>query len=255
MAEAPGTLEGWFVLHDFRRIDWAAWNRLSEGQKEEAIAEAEAFLKAAEAVSDAPEGSSAAYAIIGHKSDLLLLHLRPDLEALQALESGFSRTALGSLTNQPYSYFSVTELSLYEASARGGSTDPEELLKNPAIVRRLKLQVPDHPYICFYPMNKRRGETVNWYTAPIEARRAMMRQHGETGRKYAEQITQMVTGSTGLDDWEWGVTLFAREVLPIKKLVYEMRFDEVSARYAEFGPFQVGRRVAPGDLAGVLLGR
>ena len=83
----------------------------------------------------------------------------------------------------------------------------------------------------------------------------MMRQHGETGRRYAEQVTQMVTGSTGLDDWEWGVTLFARDVLPIKKLVYEMRFDEVSAKYGEFGPFYVGRRFAPADLPAVLLGR
>ena len=255
MAEVPGTLEGWYALHDFRRIDWAAWNGLTAGQREEVLAEATAVLQGAESVADAPEGSSAAYAIIGHKADLLLLHLRPSLEQLLELERAFSRTQLGSLTAQPYSYFSVTELSLYEAGARGGSTDPAELMQSPFVLRRLKPQIPAHPYVCFYPMNKRRGETVNWYTAPIEARRALMRQHGETGRKYAEEITQMITGSTGLDDWEWGVTLFGRDVLPIKKLVYEMRFDEVSAKYAEFGPFQVGRRIAPADLAQVLTGK
>ncbi|MEW8978852.1 MAG: hydrogen peroxide-dependent heme synthase [Symbiobacterium sp.] len=255
MAEVPGTIEGWYALHDFRRIDWAAWNRLSPGQREEVIAEAQAFFTAAEQVSDAPEGSSATYAIIGHKADLLFLHLRPSLEELQALERRFNRTQLGGLTTQPYSYFSVTELSLYEAGARAGTTDPAALMESPAIVARLKPKIPSHPYVCFYPMSKRRGESVNWYTAPFEERRVMMRQHGETGRRYAEQVTQMVTGSTGLDDWEWGVTLFARDVLPIKKLVYEMRFDEVSAKYGEFGPFYVGRRFAPADLPAVLLGR
>lgn len=255
MAEVPGTLEGWYALHDFRRVDWSALMGLPAGERDEVIAEAVAFLQGAEAVTDAPEGSSAAYAIIGHKSDLLLLHLRPRLEELLELERRFNRTRLAAMTTQPYSYFSVTELSLYEASARGGSTSPEELMQSPFVIKRLKPLVPDHPYVCFYPMNKRRGETVNWYTASMEERRALMRQHGATGRKYAEEITQMITGSTGLDDWEWGVTLFGRDPLPIKKLVYEMRFDEVSAKYAEFGPFQVGRRFAPGDLGEVLTGK
>lgn len=255
MAEVPGTLEGWYALHDFRRIDWPALMRLSPAEQEEVIEEAAAYLQRAESVADAPEGSSAAYAMIGHKSDLLLLHLRPTLEQLLELERAFSRTRLAAFTTQPYSYFSVTELSLYEASARGGSVDPAELMQSPFVIKRLKPAIPEHPYVCFYPMNKRRGETVNWYTASMEERRELMRQHGATGRKYAEEITQMITGSTGLDDWEWGVTLFGRDPLPIKKLVYEMRFDEVSAKYAEFGPFQVGRRVAPGDLAEVLTGR
>src|SRR5258708_12408062 len=101
-------------------------------------------------------------------------------------------------------------------------------------------------------MNKRRGETVNWYAADMEERRRMMREHGTTGRKYHNQVTQMITGSMGLDDWEWGVTLYADDTLPIKKLVYEMRFDEVSAKYAEFGQFYIGTRFAPDKLGPIL---
>jgi len=243
MGKAPETLEGWFVLHDFRRFDWAKWKTLGSRERDAIVREFEAFLQAAERVEDAPEGSSAFYSIIGHKADFLLLHLRPTARDLGELERAFNRTRLADFTRQTFSYLSVIELSLYEASARGGTVDPVALANDPANARRLKLQIPDKPYICFYPMNKRRGETVNWYTAPVEERRNMMREHGQTGRKYAEDVTQMVTGSTGLDDWEWGVTLFATDALPIKKLVYEMRWDEVSAKYGEFGPFLVGTRV------------
>lgn len=253
MAEAPGTLEGWYALHDFRKIDYAALLRLSPQERQAVMEEAVAFFQNAEAVTDAPEGSSALYAVIGHKADLMMIHLRPTMEQLAALERAFNRTRLAAFTTQPYSYFSVTELSLYEASARGGTESVEDLMQNPFVIKRLKPQIPAHPYACFYPMNKRRGETVNWYTASMEERRAQMRQHGATGRKYAETIVQMITGSYGLDDWEWGVTLFATDMLPVKKIVQEMRFDEVSAKYAEFGPFLNGRRVAPADLPKVLL--
>ncbi|HWI64441.1 MAG TPA: hydrogen peroxide-dependent heme synthase [Symbiobacteriaceae bacterium] len=254
MAEVPGTLEGWYALHDFRRLDWPRWNQLTHSEQAAIVEEAAAWLSRAANVADAPEGSSAFYSIIGHKADLLLIHLRPTIDQLGALERSFNRTRLAGYTTQVYSYVSVTELSLYEASARGGSEDPEELKKNPFVQKRLKPQIPAHPYVCFYPMNKRRGEVVNWYAADMEERRRMMREHGTTGRKYAEQITQMITGSTGLDDWEWGVTLFGVDALPIKKLVYEMRFDEVSAKYAEFGAFQIGVRFEPQGLSDVLMG-
>jgi peroxiredoxin len=248
MAEVPGTLEGWYALHDFRRIDWTRWKELPSREQTAILQEASAFFQSAEQAADAPEGSSALYNIIGHKADLLMLHLRPDPAQLAALERAFARTRLADYTVRTYSYFSVTELSLYEASARGGSEDPAALMQNPMVLKRLKPAIPDLPYVCFYPMNKRRGETVNWYTADMEERRRLMREHGATGRKYAERVVQMITGSTGLDDWEWGVTLFATDALSIKKLVYEMRFDEVSAKYAEFGPFQVGIRVSPARL-------
>jgi hydrogen peroxide-dependent heme synthase len=252
MAEVPGTLEGWYALHDFRRLDWPRWNKLSQSEQEEIVAEAAAYLEKAESPA---EGGSALYSIIGHKADLMLLHLRPTADELGALERAFARTRLAEYTTQPYSYLSVTELSLYEASARGGSDDPEELKKNPFVQKRLKPAIPDVPYVCFYPMNKRRGEVVNWYAADMEERRRMMREHGSTGRKYAGEITQMITGSMGLDDWEWGVTLFGVDTLPIKKLVYEMRFDEVSAKFAEFGAFHVGMRVrGVSGLGSVLMG-
>ena len=110
---------------------------------------------------------------------------------------------------------------------------------------RLLPQVPDRRYVCFYPMNKRRYGSDNWYSCPIEERQLLMREHGMIGRRYAGQVTQVISGSIGFDDWEWGVDLFADDPLVFKKLVYEMRFDESSARYAEFGPFYFGIRLAP----------
>lgn len=254
MAEVPGTLEGWYALHDFRKFDWARWKTLSAQEQSEILREAAQFLADAEAAKDAAEGSSAMYSIVGHKADLLLLHLRPTVDELGALERAFNMTRLADFTTQPYSYVSVTELSLYEAQARGGGESPEEMMKNPFVIKRLKPAVPDYPHICFYPMNKRRGEVANWYMADMEERRVLMRQHATTGRKYTNEITQMITGSMGLDDWEWGVTLFAKDMLAVKKLVYEMRFDEVSAKYGEFGEFLVGSRVSPETLAS-LFGR
>jgi len=249
MAEVPGTLEGWYALHDFRRLDWPRFKALRPEEQEAILAEAAAFFDQAVQVTDAAEGSSALYAILGHKSDLLLLHLRPTVDELGALERAFARTRLADFTTSVYSYLSVTELSLYEATARGGADlDPAALMQSDFVQRRLKPSIPQMPYVCFYPMNKRRGETLNWYALEMEPRRQMMREHGSTGRKYQGQITQMITGSMGLDDWEWGVTLFATDALAIKKLVYEMRFDEVSAKYAEFGTFQVGTRVEPTHL-------
>jgi peroxiredoxin len=253
MAEVPGTLEGWYALHDCRQFDWVSWKELSQQAQEVAVEEALQFLRSAEAASDAPEGSSALYQIVGHKSDLMFIHLRPTLDQLAGLERAFAQTRLADFTTQSSSYLSVTELSLYEAAARGGGENPEELMQNPFVQKRLKPSIPDHPYVCFYPMNKRRGEILNWYAADMEERRRMMRQHGTTGRKYTNEISQMITGSMGLDDWEWGVTLFGVDPLPIKKLVYEMRFDEVSAKYAEFGEFQVGVRVKPERLSALLM--
>lgn len=249
MAEVPGTLEGWYVLHDFRRMDWPRWKALRAEERAAIAEEAAAFLRGAEQAQDTSEGGSALFQVIGHKSDLLLLHLRPAIDHLAALERAFAQTRLADFTTQTYSYLSVTELSLYEAAARGGTEDEAQLRQAPFVQRRLQPPIPEMPYVCFYPMNKRRGETVNWFTEGMEERRRMMREHGLTGRKYHGKVTQIITGSMGLDDWDWGVTLFAGDPLDFKKLVYEMRFDEVSAKYAEFGAFQVGVRV-PADKLG-----
>jgi hydrogen peroxide-dependent heme synthase len=252
MAEVPETLEGWYVLHDFRRLDWRRWKELPPGGRREVAAEAAAFLGAAEAHADAPEGSSALYRIVGHKADLMFLHLRPTPDDLNALETVFERTRLADFTTRSDSYVSVTELSLYEAQSRGAVENPMEV---PFVRKRLKFEVPaDKPYMTFYPMNKRRGEHQNWYTLPMEERRAMMRSHGAIGHKYFGVVQQMITGSVGLDDWEWGVTLFAADPLQFKKLVYEMRFDPVSAIYAEFGEFLLGMRTGPAELEAFLGG-
>jgi len=251
MVEVPETLEGWYVLHDFRALDWARWKALPAGEQEEVAAEAAAFLRAAEAHADAPEGSSALYRVVGHKADLLYLHLRPSPDHLSHLENAYARTRLADYCSRPYSYVSVTELGLYEAQSRGAIADPMEV---PFVRARLKFQVPEKRYISFYPMNKRRGEHENWYTLPMEQRRAMMRSHGTVGHRYHGVVQQMITGSVGFDDWEWGVTLFADDPLQFKKLVYEMRFDEVSARFAEFGPFMLGVRVAAPELPALLRG-
>ena len=158
-----------------------------------------------------------------------------------------------------YSYLAVVELGTYELTAhatamlaRRGATPEspgfdEALREEMTKIARPRLfpAVPDRRYLCFYPMSKRRGEQVNWYDLPGPERGAFMKGHGEIGRKYAGQVQQLIQGSVGLDDWEWGVTLFARDPLDFKKLVTEMRFDEVSAKYAEFGDFYVGRVRAP----------
>jgi chlorite dismutase len=251
MPEAPGTLEGWYCLHDFRSIDWPRWKALPAAERAEIVGEAAAFLSAASEPQDAPEGSSALYRIAGHKADLMFLHLRPLPDDLEALERAFARTRLADFTTRTYSYVSVTELGLYEVQARG---TVDNFMEAPFVKARLKPRVPNKRYMTFYPMNKTRGETVNWYMLPMEERRAMMKSHGTIGHKYFGVVQQMITGSVGFDDWEWGVTLFTDDPLQFKKLVYEMRFDEVSAKYAQFGPFLLGIRVPPEELESVLNG-
>ena len=251
MAESPGTLDGWFVLHDMRRIHWPAWKQVAPAEQAAILAEASAFLEAAAAPT---EGRSAFYSMLGHRSDLMLLHLRPTLDDLNAVERAFARTRLADFTERTGGYLSVTELSLYEATARGGEADAEKLMQTPFVQSRLKPKIPELRYVCFYPMNKTRDVGRNWYTLDIDERRRMMRSHGSIGHKYHNIVVQMITGSMGLDDWEWGVTLWSDDAVQIKKLVYEMRFDEVSAIYAEFGEFQLGIRVEPGGLPALLQG-
>jgi len=249
MPEAPETLEGWYALHDFRKIDWPRWKALPADERGATLREAVEFLRNVEAHQDADEGSSALYSIVGHKADFMFLHLRSTPDELNALELAFARTRLADFTTSPYSYVSVTELGMYEAQARGAT---ENVREAPFVKARLKPPIPNRRYMTFYPMNKKRGEHMNWYTLPMDERRAMMRSHGTLGHKYFNIVQQMITGSVGFDDWEWGVTLFAEDPLQFKKLVYEMRFDEVSAKYAEFGPFMLGTRVLPDDLPQLL---
>jgi len=121
-----------------------------------------------------------------------------------------------------------------------------------AMAPRLWPEIPSAKYLCFYPMDRKRGEAKNWYQESMADRQRMMNEHGAIGRRYAGEVRQIITGSIGFDDWEWGVDLFAEDPLVLKKLIYEMRFDEVSAVYALFGTFYVGLRVRADGLAGIL---
>ena len=242
---APETLEGWFALHDLRRLDRAAWGALPGNERSKAVAEAVDLLSSFETLHDSPTGRSVTYSLIGHKADLLMFHLRPEATQLHELERSFDQTVLAAYMNRPFSYLSVTEISRHGVP-EGTAANIEE---SPYVQARLYPEVPPHDqYVCFYPMSKKRQGLDNWYSLSATERGELMRAHGRTGRRYAGKVTQIVTGSTGLDDWEWGVTLFSDDPLQFKKLVYEMRFDEVSARFADFGPFYVGRRLYPEDL-------
>ena len=203
--------------------------------------------------------------MLGHKGDILLVHFRPDFPAINQAELDFSKIALFEYLIPTSSYVSVVELGLYESTQKiynelmaagvvphseawtAGIEEKLNMQRN-AMAPRLFPEVPDARYICFYPMDRRRGEDHNWYMQPLPDRAKMMHLHGMVGRRYAGVVRQIITGSVGLDDWEWGVTLFSADPLVFKKLIYEMRFDEVSAVYAEFGEFFVGLRYPATDL-------
>ncbi len=250
----PLTLEGLSVLHQMFRFRWPEWRKLSPARQQEIAHEAVAVLAKPEA-----EGQSAVYSMLGHKADLMVLHFRDSFDALNAAELQLNRTALQEYLEPAHSYLSVIELGLYDSSVklyrqlaeRGvaplseqWNKEVEETLERQrqAMRPRLYPKIPDSRYVCFYPMDRKRGEDKNWYMLPIEERQRQMEEHGLVGRRYAGKVQQIITGSIGFDDWEWGVDLFAGEPLIFKKLIYEMRFDEVSAVYAAFGQFFVGVR-------------
>ncbi|WP_413377795.1 hydrogen peroxide-dependent heme synthase [Alkalihalobacillus sp. 1P02AB] len=235
MIEAAKTLDGWYCLHDFRTINWPAWKTLNTEEQQQIIREFEETISKWEDVEANGAGSHALYSILGQKADIMLVLLRPTMKELNEIERTFNKTRLAEFTIPTYSYVSVVELSNYMA----GDSD-EDPYQNPHVRSRLYPQLPKTEHVCFYPMDKRREYDANWYLLPMDERRELMRSHGLIGRSYAGKVKQMITGSVGFDDWEWGVTLFAEDVLQFKKLIYEMRFDEVSARYAEFGSFYVG---------------
>ena len=207
--------------------------------------------------------------MLGHKGDLLLLHFRRSFEELNAVELDLARLRLGDYLEPAHSYLSVIELGLYESTSKvyGGlaakgvqphsdewKAEIEAVLERQrqAMAPRLWPEIPNAKYICFYPMDRRRGESVNWYREPMALRQRLMHEHGLVGRRYAGEVRQIISGSIGFDDWEWGVDLFAEDPLVFKKLIYEMRFDEVSALYALFGSFYIGLRTPPAELGRLL---
>ncbi|WP_017725922.1 hydrogen peroxide-dependent heme synthase [Halalkalibacterium ligniniphilum] len=240
MNEAAKTLDGWYCLHDFRTINWPALKALSTEERQQVLNEFLALIEKWTVTEANNEGSHAIYSIVGQKADIMMMLLRPTMEELNEIETAFNKTRFAEFTIPTYSYVSVVELSNYMAGDDG--SDPYE---NPHVRARLYPTLPKANHVCFYPMDKRREGNDNWYMLPMSERRELMRSHGLIGRSYAGKVKQIITGSVGFDDWEWGVTLFADDVLQFKKLVYEMRFDEVSARYGEFGSFYVGNILTP----------
>jgi chlorite dismutase len=251
----PGTEEGWYALHDLRRIDWDAWRDATERERDRALGEGVEYLRSHAEVADSDAGGSAAFTVVGHKADLMVLHLRPTLEDLDRAERRFESTALAEFTERAASYVSVTEVSGYmHEELTDGIEDIEDAGMRNYMKQRIYPEIPDAEHVCFYPMDKRRDPEYNWYDLPFEERAEHMSAHGEIGREYAGKVNQIITGSVGLDDHEWGVTLFADDPTEIKHLLYEMRFDPSSSKFAEFGPFYVGRRFPPSDLPAVLAG-
>lgn len=268
----PLTLEGSSVLHQFFRFDWGKWRGCAAGDRERISKEAIAVLKGLERGGAESPVRSAVYSQLGHKGDLMLIHFRDSLEALNQVELDLAQTEFFDFLEQRHSYVSVVELGLYEssrktyeaASGKGFEQHSPEWnaevaasLKRgaDAMAPRLFPAVPEAKYLCFYPMDRKRGENVNWYSVPFPERQRMMHEHGMIGRRYAEVVRQIITGSIGMDDWEWGVDLFADDPVVFKKLIYEMRFDEVSAVYALFGQFFIGVRLPVEKLGGWLEGK
>ena len=251
MNERVEASTGWGVLHLFYRVDLTR----AEGQP----GGAKQILDALEAFTAEEPHQAITFAVLGHKADLGIMAVGSDLARLQVLQHDLTTTPLVAT----WSYLSLTEASEYamtEDDERARLAD-EEAVTDPAAVderlatwreriahyreQRVHPQLPRRRAICFYPMSKRRVGADNWYALDFDARKALMAGHARVGRTFAGRVVQLITGSTGLDDWEWGVTLFADDPGALKDIVYEMRFDEVSARYAEFGPFVTGLVLEP----------
>jgi chlorite dismutase/heme-degrading monooxygenase HmoA len=254
MPEPPQTDEGWYALHDFRTVDWDAWRAIPEQERERATESGVEYLQAHKTLDDASDGGSAVFSVLGHKADLLILHLRPAMEHLDTAERRFEQTQFAEFTEQVSSYVSVTEVSGYMSQEYFEGGEVEDSGTARYIRSRIEPDIPDSKHVCFYPMDKRRDEEYNWYDLPFDERADLMSNHGDIGRQYGGKVTQIITGSIGFDDYEWGVTLFADDPTDIKHLLYEMRFDPSSSRYADFGPFYFGRRFPPADLDAFLAG-
>jgi len=256
--------EGWFVLHSFYTVDRRHWAKLVDSERRDAEA---SFAKV---LADYRLGANCqvnSYAILGHKADFGVMMIDPELGHLSQTENGILRAFPPGIITPSYSFFSLTEISEYMSQEKdydrtlrekdGLSPESDEYKTKMQAFRdrmrfyindRLYPKIPEHKAICFYPMNKSRGSTYNWYSLDFDSRKNLMAGHLVSGRRYQGKVKQLVTGSVGLDAWEWGVTLFADDPYYFKKVVYEMRFDEVSARYGEFGDFLVGVRLEPAEL-------
>jgi chlorite dismutase len=270
-AAIPATLvpeSGWHFLHVFYRVDRAALAQIGEEKRSSGRRQIIAALTNAE---DSAVSQLQCFAVPGHKADFGFMAAGPDLPAIHAIQTAIQASELGSALEPVYSFYSITEVSEYvpdvaqygEILRREGS-DPEspafkaklaayEQRLGPMNRQRMYPEFPDWPCLCFYPMSKMRQGEQNWYLLDFAKRAELMSQHGKSGMKFAGKVSQVITASTGLDDWEWGVTLWARNPSYLKDIVYTMRFDESSAKYALFGAFYFGYILPPGLLLRTLL--
>ena len=252
----PESLEGWWILHRMFIFDRRGWKNSDHDTRSRAMGEAGAALAALKSREDADAGCAQ---LVGHKGELMLTHYSKSFDGLAHAQNIVDGLELTEYLDPVHSYVSVLELGLYEATGKIHKTLEERGLKvhaaeweaafdellgeqarNSRNAGRLWAPIPQRRYVCFYPMDKRRGESVNWYMLPFAERARLMLDHGKIGRTFHGLVTQVISGSIGYDDYEWGVDLYADDPLVFKKLIYEMRFDEASANYAEFGPFFTG---------------
>ncbi len=272
MPPVPLTIEGSYVLHQVFHFARSEWRQQEAFHCDRIVQRASEALAAMESgIKGSQPKPTAIYSMLGHKGDLMFVHFRDSLEDLHRAELAVAQMELTDFLEPTHSYLSVVELGLYESSAKTYSALAEKGIEahtpawdagiaeviarqSAAMAPRLHPEIPAGKYICFYPMDRKRGESKNWYQEPMAERQRMMHEHGMIGRRYADSVKQIISGSIGFDDWEWAVDLFADDPLVFKRLIYEMRFDEVSAVYASFGSFYVGIRVHAKDLRQLLSG-
>lgn len=261
--------EGWHVQHLFFSLNHTNWASMEEDQQDDARKH---LVKTVERIRKHPDTQLLAFSMVGPKSDLGFMILTPDLQDADRFAKDLQRSLGPDVLVPAYSYLSMTELSEYttkeeefkkelvekEGLAEGSEPFTARLAEwNARMAKynqdRLYPNMPDWQVMCFYNMSKRRNVEQNWYASDFETRRKLMGGHAKTGRTWHGKIRQLITGSTGLDEAEWGVTLFAHDTHHIKGIVYEMRFDEVSAVYAEFGDFYIGIQLPLKELLDRLL--
>ncbi|MDG1853815.1 MAG: heme-dependent peroxidase [Verrucomicrobiales bacterium] len=249
--------EGWHVIHLFYQIDHTQWSLLSEEEQLKAKTDLSILIQE---IRSAPKTQLLSFSIVTPKADIGFMLLTDDLHLANTFEKQLTLALGPDILTPSFSYLSMTETGDYmtteeeysdntlksDRKLTEGSEDYETALNDfkshMAKYSNDKLypNMPDWPVFCFYSMAKRRGESFNWYALPFEERKRLMAEHGKVGRQWAGKIRQLITGSVGLDDSEWGVTLFANNSYDIKGIVYKMRYDEVSVKYAEFGDFYIG---------------
>ena len=260
--------EGWFVLHIYYKLQRTVWAGLAEPEIRSAQQKLQQVL---DNFRRSENCQAHAYSVWGHKADFCLLLVDPDLDHLNDAENQILAALPPNAVEPVYSFVSMSEISEYMSEEKdydrtlrekeGLSPESAEYEEKMEAFRkrirhytedRLFPQLPPHTVMCFYPMNKARRDAHNWYMLDFDDRKKLMAGHMVTGRKFAGKVSQLVTGAFGLDAWEWGVTLFTEDPFYLKKILYQMRFDEVSAIYGEFGDFLVGIRLEPAELFGRL---